>query len=560
MLRIILIVAALLVAVLSGWMVQRYLAQQRVASGIPVLPPVRTSEVLISTAKIPIAGVVNRRSLAWQTWPAETLNPSYITRDKRPGALEELSDSAARQPLFAGEPLTEAKVVKRGSSGFLAAVLAEGRRAITLKIDDSIGLGGLVQPGDRVDVILAHKVMSDAGESGAGFRRAIGETIVHDIRVLAIDQVFNTDEKGTTKIGKTITLEVTSQQAEAIFLSRQMGVISLALRSAFGGEEERAQAFTSDQDISGALRSERYKGTRILVAVRSLPSHTLLSDRDVTWQVWSNDASPDVHFVEGRDDLRRLRGSLLVSGINAGEPLTQSNLLRPSDARFVPLALQNGLRAVSIGIAPQTAVSGFITPGDRVDVLFTSALADRSERPTLPQRNFSERVVENIRVLSVEVSVNQQTGLPQAGGTATLEVSPRQAEILAVAGAMGHLSLALRPANEPSASLSATTDAGSGSEPGPAGAAITITLPAPTVSPSAPPLSEADTESGKGTDAAPSVVSFVRELDFSDAIRSIVGKDRNAQSTPAVIKPAQPASRSLTIYRANQSEQVTVRR
>ncbi|HYD69887.1 Flp pilus assembly protein CpaB [Azospirillum sp.] len=523
MMRIALIAGALVVAILSGVMVNRYLVQQKAsleAESRQQAAMVRSTEVLVITAPVPLGGIVTRRTLAWQPWPEASLNAAYITRQGRPDALDKLVESAARQALFAGEPVTDGKLVRRDSKGFLAAILEEGERAVTLKVDDSQALAGLVQPGDRVDVILSHKLTAATtdGESARG--SGVSETIVRDVRVLAIDQNLKTDDKGGAKVGKTVTLAVTPPQAETIFLGRQMGVLSFALRSAFSGvaDDLPPPTTTRDVDISPLLKAERERHARVLVAARDIAPGALLSDADLAWRAVPG-IDADLHVMGSDDDTRSLRGALVATGMASGSPIPREAVVRPSEARFVPLALRPGLRAVSVAIKPQTAVSGFITPGDRVDVLYTGIVEEKSPSAALTKRTFTETVARNVRVLSIEAALNPETGLPQAGSTATLEASPKESEMLSVAASMGELVLVLRPAGETEA-----------------------------------PTRVADAKAAPP--ALPAANSFTRDLDFSGALRSIVKGDGAGAAGGDGSRGG--GGRTITIYRGSQPVSVTV--
>jgi len=259
MVRVVLIVVALLLAATAGWMVKIYLLAQReqlVEMAAAQKPkPLPTAEVLVAANPVEITGVLTSSDLRWQPWPEDGLDPHYLTRKARPDAMAKLVGAAARQRLFPGEPLTEDKLLLKQNGGFLAAVLPEGQRAISLKVDEATGIAGLVLPGDRVDVILTHDVPSK--DTGATFvKRFVSETIVHDLLVLAVDQDLKHDEKAA-KLGKTVTLAVDTAQAEAVSLGRVMGTLTLSLRSSFGGAlaDLRGQPYTSSADISGALRA-----------------------------------------------------------------------------------------------------------------------------------------------------------------------------------------------------------------------------------------------------------------------------------------------------------------
>jgi pilus assembly protein CpaB len=236
-----------------------------------------------------------------------------------------------------------------------------------------------------------------------------------------------------------------------------MGTLSLALRSAFTGDDggdDKPRGFTSDQDISGALRDRHDPPPKVLTARRALEPGTLLTDADLTWVEISGAADPERHVLKASDGRSHLRGALLTSAIAAGQPIFRSDIVRPTENRFIPLALRAGFRAISVAIAPNTAVAGFVTPGDLVDVIFTDTVDDQSGGAVLKQRNWSEVVAAAVRVLSIESMTDPKTDLPTVGGTVTIEATPHQVETITLAAGMGKLTLALRPASEGTAGAS----------------------------------------------------------------------------------------------------------
>ena len=281
MVRIVLIVVALVLAAASGWMVKLYLSAQRqqiaelAASLKPAAAPAENVEVLVVRDNLDIAGVLGSGNLSWQPWPADGVNGRYITRKSRPDAIDKLTGAAARQPLFAGEPVTEDKIVSKQDGSFLAAMLPEGGRAVAVKVDDATGLAGLILPGDRVDVILTHDipVREDDGTGGVQIAKSfVSESIARDLRVVAVDQDIRHGDKPTTgNQGKTISLAEDAAQAEAISLGRVMGTLSLSLRSAFAGSapDPRGRAYTSATDISAAV------GQRVVPPVRTASSYAV---------------------------------------------------------------------------------------------------------------------------------------------------------------------------------------------------------------------------------------------------------------------------------------------
>ena len=186
-------------------------------------------EVLVAKGDIGLGQTVSGGDMAWVSWPANAASGNFITKTNRPDALETLTGAIARAPFVAGEPIRDAKLVQAKGSGFMAAILPPGMRAVSVSIAPETGAGGFILPNDRVDVILTQR--DRAAEKAAGSEVQASETILKNIRVLAIDQ--NVEEKNGQRvvIGKTATLELTPGQAESLTLAQKLGSISLALRS-----------------------------------------------------------------------------------------------------------------------------------------------------------------------------------------------------------------------------------------------------------------------------------------------------------------------------------------
>lgn len=186
-----------------------------------------TTDVLIARADINMGTAVGAQDFQWQQWPAATTGSSYITKRDRPNAIEELSGSIARGPFAGGEPIRESKLIKANGSGYMAAILPSGMRAISTEISPETGAGGFILPNDRVDVILSRREKGDS----RGNESTTSETILTNVRVLAIDQAIEDKNGQRVVVGKTATLELNPRQAETLALSRQTGTLSLALRS-----------------------------------------------------------------------------------------------------------------------------------------------------------------------------------------------------------------------------------------------------------------------------------------------------------------------------------------
>lgn len=231
--------------------------------------------VVVAKSDIPVGTFLREDMLGWQAWPNDTLDPNYMVQGQNdpktqaPYDTKSLVGTVARLPIAAGQPITNARIVRPGEQGFLAAALKPGMRAITVGVSETSGIAGLVFPGDRVDLLLTHEIANSTGQTGE--KRHASETVLENIRVLAIDQSLShqTDAKqtaGPAVVGKTATIEVNPKQAEMVAVAGTLGALSLSLRSLAspdGGttvtdirdipDPDRGTTFTLDTDVSRVL-------------------------------------------------------------------------------------------------------------------------------------------------------------------------------------------------------------------------------------------------------------------------------------------------------------------
>ena len=186
-----------------------------------------TVEVLVAKSSIGLGQSVKLEDLQWQAWPASTSGKTFIRRSERPDATTQIIGAIARAPFTEGEPIREQKLVKADGSGFMAAILPTGMRAVSTEISAETGAGGFILPNDRVDVLLSKKPTGRGGQ-GAVLH---SETVISNVRVLAIDQAPQEKDGQKTMVGKTVTLELKPEQAETLVAARTSGTLSLALRS-----------------------------------------------------------------------------------------------------------------------------------------------------------------------------------------------------------------------------------------------------------------------------------------------------------------------------------------
>jgi len=190
---------------------------------------VATIDVLVAKNNIELGKRLTAGDVTWQAWPAETNAGNFILRNQHPRAIESLEGSIARAPFVAGEPIREAKLVKAKGSGYMAAILPSGMRAVSIGVSSESGASGFILPNDHVDIVLTKR--DREAEKATGTETHVAEIILSDIRVLAIDQQIEEKNGQKVVVGKTATLELTPSQVETIELARQTGTLSLALRS-----------------------------------------------------------------------------------------------------------------------------------------------------------------------------------------------------------------------------------------------------------------------------------------------------------------------------------------
>jgi pilus assembly protein CpaB len=223
-------IVVLIIALGAGG-VAAYLASGSDNKPAPLQPvaQMETVDVLVAKSDIGLGQTVKLEDLLWQTWPASTVSNTFIRRSDRPDATTQVAGSIARAPFIAGEPIREQKLVKADGSGFMAAILPTGMRAVSTEISPETASGGFILPNDRVDVVLTrHQKNPDHADSND---IVVSQIILSNIRVLAIDQAPKEKDGQNSLVGRTVTLELKPEQTATLAAARQAGSLSLALRS-----------------------------------------------------------------------------------------------------------------------------------------------------------------------------------------------------------------------------------------------------------------------------------------------------------------------------------------
>ncbi|WP_372706360.1 Flp pilus assembly protein CpaB [Brevundimonas sp.] len=223
------------------------------------------AKVLIAAKDLTPGQRLAEGDMEWKDWPVDEVNPVFITdgtvavpgtaaadagkAEVKPkgavasvtraatnlatgGAKADYVGSVVREPILAGEPIVMRKIVRAGDSGYMAAYLEPGMRAMAIKVSVETAAGGFILPGDRVDVVLTRETNLNSTGSSEGTRsKFTSATVMQNIKVLAVDQSTRAGDDEQSVIGATATLEVGPRDAEALALAKSEGELSLILRS-----------------------------------------------------------------------------------------------------------------------------------------------------------------------------------------------------------------------------------------------------------------------------------------------------------------------------------------
>lgn len=255
--RLLIVLIAAVSAIGLAVVLQRALGGKPVAPAVvaaPAAPGKPMTQVLVAKRDLPIGTRLVAADVAWQAWPSDAISGAFITNGATPAAPDGKVEAAkaavsgaadqmiggdpakivegaiVRDPILTGEPVTNRKIVRGGEGGYLSVVLTPGKRAMAVPVTSETAAGGFVLPGDRVDVLTTREAQSGDGGGGNG-RLVVAETVLQNIRVLALDQSTAADKDAKSIVAATATLEVGPTEAEALTRAKAGGPVTLALRA-----------------------------------------------------------------------------------------------------------------------------------------------------------------------------------------------------------------------------------------------------------------------------------------------------------------------------------------
>lgn len=200
----------------------------------PVQALVVKDAIMVASHAVPTGTLLRPEDIAWKDVTAGEIQTGFVVR--RPGPATEFVGAITRRAFTADEPFVVTDLVRPNERQFLAAALKPGTRAISIAVDAPQSAAGLILPGDQVDIILAQSFPEGSVEPG---RRSVAETVLRDVRVIAIDQSLSLPARETparaptaaeSRTPRTVTFEVTEKQAERLIVAAQLGRLQLAVR------------------------------------------------------------------------------------------------------------------------------------------------------------------------------------------------------------------------------------------------------------------------------------------------------------------------------------------
>lgn len=216
-------------------------------------PPIAISQVLVAATRLEPGQPITEAQVRWEPWPSKSTSADLILKSSGITPSAAVAGAVVRAPIVEGEPITYTKIVRSDGAGFMAATLAPGMRAVSISVSVVSVAGGFILPNNRVDLLLTQ--VADGTP-----KRGITRTVLSDVRVLAIDQAFDNKNQKAVADVKTVTLELTPEQARATTLAQAMGTLSLALRGLGDTKTaENAKGTPADNaDGSGIVSVIRY--------------------------------------------------------------------------------------------------------------------------------------------------------------------------------------------------------------------------------------------------------------------------------------------------------------
>lgn len=247
-----------------------------------------STRVVVAAGDIQLGSRLTSQMLKTVDWPSGSIPPGAIAKS------EMLEDRVVRTSVLRGEPILEAKLAPVGTKGGLSAVIPEGKRAMTVRVNDVIGVAGFALPGNYVDIVINTQLDGSGGAS-----RQISKIVLENILVLAVAQEANRDET-KPRVVNAVTLELTPEQAEKLDLARSVGSLSLVLRNQIDKDGVETRGIMKPQLLAGdkvePQPEKKYAKPVRAVAVKKKPAVVTVAATKDTVEVIKGVVKTKVEF------------------------------------------------------------------------------------------------------------------------------------------------------------------------------------------------------------------------------------------------------------------------
>jgi pilus assembly protein CpaB len=233
--------AAVVAGVVATVAINRYVS---IKTTVPVAA---TRQVIVAAADISPGTAIFGPAVKAVTWPQAVIPP------KSAASMREVEGRVVKVPIAQGNPILSSMLAPEGTAAGLSGILDDGKRALTVKVDEVAGVAGFLHPGDHVDVLM------DMAMQGEGQSEHFSKTILNDISILTTGQIW--EQKGENKpvVVNTVTLELTPEQAEVLNLASNQGKIRMALRNRNNRTIAQTPGVTTSVLISGGAAKKESK-------------------------------------------------------------------------------------------------------------------------------------------------------------------------------------------------------------------------------------------------------------------------------------------------------------
>lgn len=342
--KVILLVGALIVAAITAFMARSLIMGSSAPSATAMpgepAPAIDGPKVLVATRALPVGTIIDPGAVKFQPWPKELVEGAYFQEGPELD-MKTVIGTVVRNPMTAGQPITQGALVKPGDRGFLAAALGPGMRAVTVPVSTQSSVAGFIFPGDRIDLLLTQTVTG--GGDGPPLKAA--ETIMRNLRVLATDQRTSQekDEAGNTVVRtfSNVTIEATPKIAEQIAVAQTLGSISLSLRSIADNTAELEQAIASG-DVKVPEGADPKAEKAMLLQLASAPQ-----TGNSTYAVGADVSRFQRRTVPGKTDQPAMMSPGMANGVAPGAPYPGAVVRAPGPV--VRIARGNTVTEVPVG-------------------------------------------------------------------------------------------------------------------------------------------------------------------------------------------------------------------